>query len=611
MPAYYIQDYEPLFFDKDTRQWKEAHQSYTLIKNALLFAKTNWLREVVGKEHDVQVEKVLPSLDHRIYFPSISMTRRAKWPVRIAAMIRPSSPRRAPQRTLRVLKQVKQKFGPRVEIHLFGCQDQEFATYKLDHGFEYENHGELIREEVANLLRQSDIFVDFSDYQAFGRTGIEAMACGCAVVLPKDGGVHEFAIHHVNSLIVNSKHENECYAAIEELVESQELRLKLQQNALEKVQEYSPLRAARSELSFFTRKYIEFIDSKRITSSSRRSPKRASQELRMVGVLSRTAKGFVGSAYIRLIQPLTHPSLKGKLTFEPGTLSEIYANPPDAVITQRIAISEEDEAHKLVEFCQSNNVKLIHELDDDLFEIGSSGSSHPEAEKYAQWIRGAKILALNADLVTVSSENLKSKLLNLNPNIHVIPNALDERLWQMGDSSLPLRNSSDEQLGVLYMGTKTHNQDLEIIKEALSKIKSKYQNRVRFDIIGVSSDKLDGRLFNVINIPPDTAEYPEFVHWMVKHALSWSIGLAPLLQTSFNECKSYIKFLDYSALGLTSICSTDAPYEAVVTNGINGLLVENSTEVWYEALERLIKDFGAQGNDSRKCSPGSSRSSYP
>jgi glycosyltransferase involved in cell wall biosynthesis len=52
----------------------------------------------------------------------------------------------------------------------------------------------LSRSEVAALLRNSDIFLDLSDFQAFGRTAIEAMASGCIPVVPNKGGTDEFAI---------------------------------------------------------------------------------------------------------------------------------------------------------------------------------------------------------------------------------------------------------------------------------------------------------------------------------------------------------------------------------------------------------------------------------
>jgi glycosyltransferase involved in cell wall biosynthesis len=117
--------------------------------------------------------------------------------------------------------------------------------------FNFNNHGTLIREEVAQLLRSADIFLDLSDYQAFGRTGLEAMACGCTVVLPTKGGVDEYAINRENALLVDTTSEEACYNAATELVSNSELRKKLRKNSIMKAAEYSISKAAASELTVF------------------------------------------------------------------------------------------------------------------------------------------------------------------------------------------------------------------------------------------------------------------------------------------------------------------------------------------------------------------------
>ena len=57
---------------------------------------------------------------------------------------------------------------------------------------------------MAELLRESDVFLDMSVYQAFGRTALEAMACGATAVVPKVGGVWEFVEHGHNALAVDT-----------------------------------------------------------------------------------------------------------------------------------------------------------------------------------------------------------------------------------------------------------------------------------------------------------------------------------------------------------------------------------------------------------------------
>lgn len=204
-PAYYVQDYEPFFSKPGTPQWQEARDSYTLVPNTILFAKTDWICQKVYEEHGVPVRKVSPSIDHDVYQPNVAAKKRAglDGKVVISAMIRPKTPRRGAQRTMKLLKHISDQFGDKVHIELFGCSENDPLFQKLDRNFKYTNSGELTRLGVAAVLQRSDCFVDLSDYQAFGRTGLEAMACGCVAVLTRYGGVFEYAEHNVNSLIVD------------------------------------------------------------------------------------------------------------------------------------------------------------------------------------------------------------------------------------------------------------------------------------------------------------------------------------------------------------------------------------------------------------------------
>jgi glycosyltransferase involved in cell wall biosynthesis len=70
----------------------------------------------------------------------------------------------------------------------------------------------------------------------------------------------------------------------------------------------------------------------------------------------------------------------------------------------------------------------------------------------------------------------------------------------------------------------------------------------------------------------------------------WDIAIAPLEDNSFTRCKSDIKFLDYSALGIAGIYSRVAPYEKTVRHLETGYLANNSTEDWVKALDLLLKD---------------------
>ena len=111
--------------------------------------------------------------------------------------------------------------------------------------------GLLTREEVADLLRGVDVFVDLSDYQAFGRSGLEAMACGCAVVLPAAGGTNEYAVEGYNARIVNTTSLEATTTVLQDLVENDDARRRLQRNALSTASNYDVVRASLSEMAVF------------------------------------------------------------------------------------------------------------------------------------------------------------------------------------------------------------------------------------------------------------------------------------------------------------------------------------------------------------------------
>ena len=250
--AYYVQDYEPLFAAAGSAEAVEAEQSYTAIPDAVLFAKTHWLRTTLTERLGVPVAKVEPSLDRDLFHTE--GREPGDGPVRVLAMVRPRTPRRAPAETLTILARLVEAYGDRVRVTTFGCDaDAVEGLGGIPDGIEHA--GLVSREEVARLLRGADVFLDCSWYQAFGRTGLEAMACGATAVLPRIGGVREFARDGENCLLSDTWEVDDTYAALARLVEDEPLLRRLQAGAVEAARPYSTLRAAFSEYALFCHEY--------------------------------------------------------------------------------------------------------------------------------------------------------------------------------------------------------------------------------------------------------------------------------------------------------------------------------------------------------------------
>jgi glycosyltransferase involved in cell wall biosynthesis len=239
--GYYIQDYEPYFYPPDSDGFHKAASSYTLIPNLIRCVTTQWIKDQIQHHHDVPCYVIGASLDTDLFWPRPRQD--PAWPerpLRIAAMIRPHSERRSPKMTMEILKQASKKYGSMLEFKLFGCKPSDPGFANLPQNFPWHLAGELRPMQVANLLNESDIFVDYSDYQALGLTAMEAMSCGEATIVPKYGGTNTFAKNEENCLVVDTHDAIACYNALHRLIEDHSLRQKIQKNAISAVSQFYP-----------------------------------------------------------------------------------------------------------------------------------------------------------------------------------------------------------------------------------------------------------------------------------------------------------------------------------------------------------------------------------
>ena len=84
--------------------------------------------------------------------------------------------------------------------------------------------------------------------------------------------------------------------------------------------------------------------------------------------------------------------------------------------------------------------------------------------------------------------------------------------------------------------------------------------------------------------------YPGFVHWLLSRPRGWDIGLAPLLESPFNVCKSPIKVMDYAAMGMAVLASDMPVYRGSLADGAAGQLVTNDRFAWYATLNWLLRN---------------------
>ncbi|WP_338835698.1 glycosyltransferase [Neomoorella thermoacetica] len=241
--CYYIQDFEPYFYQPSSQEFWVAWNSYTRFHDLVRITKTEWNKEEVKTKIGVDCHVIGPSVNIDLFRPR-RRDRASERELWIAAMVRPDSPRRAPKLTMEVLQEIWLHFGDKVKLIIFGSLDDDPGFQPLPKNFVYENVGILSPQKMAWLLNEVDIFIDLSEYQAMGLTALEAMACGCAVIVPKKGGTGSFALHEVNSLVIDTSSKKSIMESLIRLITDDNLRANIQRHALKDACKWPPEKAA-------------------------------------------------------------------------------------------------------------------------------------------------------------------------------------------------------------------------------------------------------------------------------------------------------------------------------------------------------------------------------
>ncbi|MCC7553828.1 MAG: glycosyltransferase [Methanobacteriaceae archaeon] len=308
-----------------------------------------------------------------------------------------------------------------------------------------------------------------------------------------------------------------------------------------------------------------------------------------VGVfLNDTFENLAPCPYLRIHEPLKELSKSNKfhffiygmdsyhlMDFNKILNSKVF----DIIIVERIL----PFLDILVDKALKHGIKLIYETDDDLLSVEENSPSFEYVDRCRNEITN---YINNSDIIVTATDNLARRFNK--DNVEVIKN-------YHVDSLLPIKdykenNSNSIKIG--YFGTKTHSKDLAIVKNVFKKLKSEikteYDIDVVLEIIGGFNEDYNEDWFSKIELPENSMDFEFFMKW-IYNKVDWDIGIAPLEDSYFNNGKSELKYIEFSALGIPGVFSNIEVYNSVVKDGINGFLASNDEE-WFEKLKKLIID---------------------
>lgn len=106
-------------------------------------------------------------------------------------------------------------------------------------------------ERLRALYNEAAIFIGPSWTEGWSLTSAEAMQCGCATVLTKNGGHEEFAVHEETSLLSAPKDVNAMARNIERLLQDNDIRIQLANAGVAQIARFTWPRAAHLLEAYF------------------------------------------------------------------------------------------------------------------------------------------------------------------------------------------------------------------------------------------------------------------------------------------------------------------------------------------------------------------------
>ncbi len=190
-----------------------------------------------------------------------------------------------------------------------------------------------------------------------------------------------------------------------------------------------------------------------------------------------------------------------------------------------------------------------------------------------------------ADAVTVTTPELAERYSRFNAMTFPLPNCLDPRdaSWRV------TREKREDRVVVGWAGSPTHLEDFRLVVGSLERLCRKYP-QVRVAIGGAAE------VFHLLQgIPEEQKMFLPSVGFRDYPALlaNFDIGLVPLVENEFNRCKSDLKGLEYSRLGIPVLASPTPSYRRLIEEGVNGFLCAGARD-WLGKLTYLVEDGEAR-----------------
>jgi glycosyltransferase involved in cell wall biosynthesis len=301
-----------------------------------------------------------------------------------------------------------------------------------------------------------------------------------------------------------------------------------------------------------------------------------------------------GCGHYRLIWPAEALIAAGEdvrliMPGDPGQLEAVFKDdehgaqhlvdvvPPDAdvVVFQRPLSRTLADSVPLL---QAHGIRVVVEIDDDFASISRRNTSwrsvHPSISPDRNFHHLAHACR-HADLVTVTTKALAGRY-GAHGRFAILPNCVPERY-------LSIEREPHDGVIVGWSGSvDTHPDDLQVTRGGVGR--ALRSTGATFAVVGTGKGvqrrlDLPGPPVAVGWLPID--DYPDAMAQL-------DVGIVPLEQSAFNEAKSWLKGLEFAALGVPFVASPTGPYRGLMAEDIGW--TAGKPREWERLVARLATE---------------------
>lgn len=471
-----------------------------------------------------------------------------------------------------------------LEIHFLGRTNSSLRSIGHHHGtYQREDFFDRIRKIQPHYVGIFSIWPE-----TYCHTLTEAWASGVPVIALDQGAVGERMHQHNAGWLIDSLDPYTIYQELLKIARDKLGYLKALDAVKTWQQSYGLQNTIERMAIHYCQLYQEVLDNAKVF----RLNEDTSQRQKCIGIFIKRDKYSQSppSAHIRVLDWFQHPLVSEHLIPQFLEVEAFLEDCHKMIDIDMVLVQRNIIPPHLVDLfittCKERQLPIIFELDDDLFNVPLDKDRDGS---YFKAVGAIEKIAQSAASIVTSTEVLAKKIRKYyNKNVTVIPNALSEFLWfrpieQVYYShSDTLLENDDAIFKVLYMGNSSHGEDLAIIKPVFEQFSHEGKPIKLFVIGGESAGSSKEDWYHRVKIPQDN--YPEFIAWFQSISHLFDIAIAPLSDTPFNNSKSVLKYIQYSAIGLPAIYSNCLPYNQVVIHNRTGFLAKNTKQDWKESL---------------------------